>query len=330
MNGDRPLPASGGRPLRYGSVCSGIEAASVAWEPLGWSPAWFAEIERFPSAVLAHRYPETPNHGDFTALLRTPPAGVDVLVGGTPCQAFSVAGLRGGLSDPRGNLALAFVALVDVLRPRWVVWENVPGVLSSGGGGDFGCFLGGLASRGYGWAYRVLDAQHFGVAQRRERVFVVASVGDFRRAGAVLFEPEGARGDSPKGASAWEGDSAEVGRGVDSVAPTLTKHGGDGGNAGQDGLLLAIANCVPAHSGICAPDLTNYFPCGSRIRRPTPVECERLQGFPDGYTLVPYRRKLAADGPRYKAIGNSMAVPVMRWIGGRIAKVDALVAGVVG
>jgi DNA (cytosine-5)-methyltransferase 1 len=159
--------------VRYLSVCSGIEAASVAWHPLGWRPVAFSEIESFPSAVLAHHYPDVPNFGDMTRFKEWPDADVDVLVGGTPCQSFSVAGLRGGLADPRGNLALTYLAIAERYQPRWVVWENVPGVLSADDGRALGAFLGGLAELGYGFAWRVLDAQYFGLAQRRKRVFVV-------------------------------------------------------------------------------------------------------------------------------------------------------------
>ena len=185
--------------MRYGSVCSGIEAASMAWHGMGWKPAWFSEIEPFPCKVLAHHYPNVPNLGDMTKFKEWnlgPDTAIDVLVGGTPCQSFSVAGLRKGLADPRGNLMLTYLAIADKFKPRWIVWENVPGVLSSNQGRDFGSFLGGLAGIGYGWAYRVLDAQYFGVAQRRRRVFVVGHLGDWRRAAAVLFEPESVCGDS--------------------------------------------------------------------------------------------------------------------------------------
>lgn len=151
----------------YGSVCSGIEAATAAWHPLGWKPAFFSEIEPFPRAVLSHHYPDTPLHGDFTTIGADEYGPIDLLVGGTPCQSFSIAGLRGGLDDDRGNLALEFLRLADRKRPRWLVWENVPGVLSSNGGRDFGAILGGMVELGYGFAYRVLDAQHFGVPQRR-------------------------------------------------------------------------------------------------------------------------------------------------------------------
>ena len=178
-------------PLRYLSVCSGIEAASAAWETLGWQPAAFSEIEKFPSAVLAHHWPDVPNLGDMTQYEQWKELGaIDLMVGGTPCQSFSVAGLRQGLRDPRGGLMLTYLEIAASFRPRWVVWENVPGVLSSHGGRDFGAFLGALGALGYGWAYRVLDAQWFGVAQRRRRVFVVANLGDGAAAAKVLFESE--------------------------------------------------------------------------------------------------------------------------------------------
>ena len=232
--------------LSYLSVCSGIEAASVAWHPLGWHPTAFSEIDPFACHVLAHRQrstrplympvpsdaptflqrrtraaamkavaglpewsPETntrqiPNFGDLEAFRSWPDATVDLLVGGTPCQSFSVAGLRKGLDDPRGNLALVYLGVADRYRPRWIVWENVPGVLSSSGGRDFGAFLGGLGELGYGWAYRILDAQFVrtrllpgAVPQRRRRVFVVGYLGDWRPAAAVLFDPESLRGNPP-------------------------------------------------------------------------------------------------------------------------------------
>jgi len=209
--------------VRFGSVCSGIEAASCAWRPLGWKAAFFSEIEPFPSAVLTHHYPDTPNLGDMTRFKEWPDATVDVLVGGTPCQSFSVAGLRKGLADPRGNLMLTFLAIADRYRPRWLVWENVPGVLSSGGGRDFGTFLGGLGELGYGFAYRVLDAQYFGVAQRRRRVFVVGHLGSWQRAAAVLFERHSLSGhpapsrEAGKGAAAGTLRSTDGGSDVDNA-----------------------------------------------------------------------------------------------------------------
>jgi DNA (cytosine-5)-methyltransferase 1 len=429
----------------YGSVCSGIEAVTVAWESLGFRPAWFAEIDPFCAALLAHHYPDVENLGDFTAIqdIRSP---IDILAGGTPCQSFSIAGRRGGLEDARGNLALEFCRLAGRQRPRWLVWENVPGVLSSNGGRDFGSIIGALAELGYGCAWRVLDAQFLGVPQRRRRVFVVGHFGDWRRAAAVLLEREGLCRDTParrKAREATPGDpacGAEVGpsggRFTD-LAPTLdarckdsairnqigllvfggnnttgpidvptacNAHGGSGRmdfdtetfvahtlrcqgfDASEDGTgrgtplvpvafsskdygadlggtaptLRAmphdrshanaggqVAVCFESRvarngrggpSGIVPPLKAQSGGSGRgdgapllamsgtlvAVRRLTPRECERLQGMPDDYTLIPYRGKPAADGPRYRAIGNSMAVPVMQWIGRRIQLVDGI------
>lgn len=180
--------------MRYLSVCSGIEAATVAWHGLGWEAAAFSEIEVFPRALLAHHYPAIPLHGDFTTIGENDYGAIDLIVGGTPCQSFSVAGLRKGFADERGNLTLEFIRLAQRKKPRWILWENVPGVLSQDKGRAFGAFLGGLAECGYGFAYRILDAQYFGVPQRRRRVFVVGYFGDWRPAAAVLFEQESLRG----------------------------------------------------------------------------------------------------------------------------------------
>jgi DNA (cytosine-5)-methyltransferase 1 len=199
--------------MRFGSVCSGIEAASVAWQPLGWKAQWLAEIDPFPCSLLAHHYPDTPNLGDMTKFNEWPlddKHAIDLLCGGTPCQSFSVAGLRKGLDDPRGNLMLTFGAIAAKYRPRWLVWENVPGVLSSNGGRDFGSFLGMLGQLGYGFAYRVLDAQYFGVAQRRRRVFVVGCLGDWRSAAAVLFERHSLQGHPAPSRQAGKGFAADV------------------------------------------------------------------------------------------------------------------------
>ena len=207
--------------LRYLSVCSGMEAASVAWEPLGFTPVGFSEIEAFPCAILSTRYPNTPNYGSLTEYKQWPikPGAIDLLVGGTPCQSFSVAGLRKGLDDPRGNLALVFLGLADKLKPRWIVWENVPGVLSSNGGRDLGSFLGALVQLGYGFAMRVLDAQHFGVPQRRRRVFVVACLGDWRAPAEVLLESDCVRRDIKKGRAKGQGVAAGSEGGVDANHP---------------------------------------------------------------------------------------------------------------
>lgn len=244
--------------MRYVSVCSGVEAASVAWHDLGWTPVAFSEIEPFPSAVLKHRFPDVPNLGDMTKYKEWPiePGAVDVLVGGTPCQSFSVAGLRKGLEDPRGNLMLVYLGLAEHLRVPWLVWENVPGVLSSSGGRDFGTFLGALGQLGYRWSYRTLDAQYFGVPQRRRRVFVVASLGDRPHPAKVLFEPESLRGDTAKGGKARKGSprgarpSAESGGRIDCTSAGITDtvsskwHKGTGGPAGDEHYNLVTTEAV--------------------------------------------------------------------------------------
>lgn len=398
----------------FGSVRSGIEAASVAWEPLGMRAAWLAEVDPFPSAVLAYRYPDVPNLGDMTALPRRILTGdiaaPDVLVGGTPCQSFSIAGMREGLTDERGQLTIKYVETLDAIdairyragKPAAIgVWENVPGVLSDKNNA-FGCFLGALAGEdselrpaGKKWtnagcvygpqrtvAWRVLDAQYFGVAQRRRRVFVVASARDGFDPAAVLFEREGVRRDSPPSRESRENAAADVASsaaypilepGARTGKSTTDKRAGLGVGGGADpmftlqagkqhgvavpfdkkrigeygsGTLAStcaardykdatdlIVQAVTVHGTqdpICSDTVAHALGRNSgqknalvvpslAVRRLTPVECERLQGFPDGWTDVPYRNKPSpADGNRYKAIGNSMAVPVMHWIGRRI------------
>ncbi len=351
--------------MRYGSVCSGIEAATVAWHGLGWEPSFFSEIEAFPRAVLQHHYPDVPLHGDFTTIAEDDYEPIELLVGGTPCQSFSVAGLRGGMADDRGNLALEYLRLARRTRSKWLVWENVPGVLSSNGGRDFGSILGGLVELGYGFAYRVLDAQYIrthdyprAVPQRRRRVFVVGCLGDWRRAAAVLFERESLSGDSPPRREVGKRNAASLtactnersnqrlfsqrgdnlictpdvapngggangpGRSADDaeslvpdVSPTIKArdYKGPNSNIGEGQPILPVAHTLRAEY--------------DSVRRLTPRECERLQGFPDDYTQIPYRNKDAdqcPDGPRYKALGNSMAVNVMQWIGQRIKIVDEM------
>lgn len=224
--------------MKYLSVCSGIEAASKAWEPIGWGPVAFSEIEPFPSAVLKHHWPEVPNLGDMSKYEQwnIPSGTVDLLVGGTPCQSFSVAGLRQGLKDPRGNLMLTYLGIAERLKPRWLVWENVPGVLSSNGGKDFGSFLGALGELGYEWAYRVLDAQWFGVAQRRRRVFVVAHLGKGNLAAKVLFESESVRRDTAPSRAARQGVASDVEAGV-GVSPTITQCKGSRGGCSDEALM---------------------------------------------------------------------------------------------
>ena len=381
--------------MRYLSVCSGIEAATVAWHSLGWTPVAFSEIESFPAAVLAHHYPKVPNLGDMTKYEEWPDEPINLLVGGTPCQSFSVAGLRKGLADPRGNLMLTYGAIARRFRPRWLVWENVPGVLSSNGGRDFGIFLGMLAELGYGFAYRVLDAQYFGVAQRRRRVFVVANARSWQRAAAVLFESHSLQGHpapsretrkdvagtftARANSGGWSQDVDLAASGYMQVAQCLTAGTGLRFDPETETLPVAQSIAYPMHGGMigrqeqngpngsgfgeeCDPSYTltaggqvrhgvaaimqpvasnqtagtlranpgsgfgsNGTPVegvviqAMQVRRLTPTECERLQGFSDGYTNIPWRKKPESpDGPRYKALGNSMAVPVMRWIGERI------------
>ena len=254
--------------MKYLSVCSGIEAATVAWHPLGWQAIGFSEIEKFPSQVLAHHYPDVPNLGDMTKYKEwNLESNVDVFVGGTPCQSFSVAGLRKGLDDPRGNLMLTYLAIADKYRPRWLVWENVPGVLSSNGGKDFGTFLGGLGELGYGFAYRVLDAQYFGVAQRRRRVFVVGYLGDWRRAAAVLFERHSLSGNPAPRRQKGKSVTPSIGTGIESsldcgVELTGPLSARDYKDAGTDGMnknsakMIPVTKAWPAEitSSLCASD----------------------------------------------------------------------------
>jgi DNA (cytosine-5)-methyltransferase 1 len=303
--------------MRFGSICSGIDAASVAWEHLGWKCQFFAENDKFPSALLAQRHPHVPNFGDITKFKEWPDAAIDVLVGGTPCQSFSVAGLRGGLADPRGNLMLTYLAIAARYRPEWLVWENVPGVLSSNGGRDFGSLLGRMGKLGYGFAYRVLDAQYFNLAQRRERVFVVGCLGGWQRAAAVLFECASLRGDSAPSRQAGKGVAAPI---------TAGSPGGSGYRNDPDTSENLISHALQARGDPANnPEHETYVVrTDMAVRRLTPTECEKLQGFYPGYTAIAYRGKPAADGPRYKALGNSMAVTVMNWIGRRIASVNVV------
>jgi len=397
--------------MNYLSVCSGIEAATVAWHPLGWNPVAFSEIESFPSQVLKHHYPTVPNLGDMTKFKEWQiESNIDVFVGGTPCQSFSVAGLRKGLDDPRGNLMLTYLAIAKQHRPRWLVWENVPGVLSSADGRDFGSFLGGLAVCGYGFAYRVLDAQYFGVAQRRKRVFVVGYLGNWRPAAAVLFERESLQGHPAPSREKGERIAPCVTNGppfsrtgnerVEAEAMVIHETVGalcadthPGSYSGQDAYtgrlipqpipfdttqITSPQNgnnpksgdpCHPLAAGAHPPAIVqsmehlsaysiredakaNTFSATElevanalkalqpspqshhaqtfvaqkiAVRRLTCVECERLQGFPDHYTDIKPKGKQTPDGPRYKALGNSMAVPVMNWIGQKIQKVEDII-----
>ena len=455
--------------MRYLSVCSGIEAATSAWHGLGWKPVAFSEIEPFPSAVLKHHYPDVPNLGDMTKYKEWDIGTIDILVGGTPCQSFSVAGLRKGLEDPRGNLALVYCGILDRFKPKWFIWENVPGVLSSNGGRDFGSFLGAVAELGYGFSYRVLDAQYFGVAQRRKRVFVVGCLGGWEHSAQVLFESACMSGNPPprrearKGiapsalgsiavsgplqardykdsgtdgfnrtssklipvapsvahclqttcndysradgfnmivyenhpndsrvkemgevcstvsarwgtgggnvpfvakepyaysiredakANTFSATELEVSTAIQALQPSVQSHHAQtfvvhgtqdpcvsdiafaqGRNNGGENVLVQPTGFDAYNSSITG-DVAKTIDTGSdydhvtllysqptmAVRRLTPRECERLQGFPDDFTNVPWRGKSESpDGLRYKALGNSMAVPCMKWIGERIS-----------
>ena len=297
--------------MRYGSVCSGVEAASVAWKPLGWKAQFVSEIDKFPNAVLAHHYPDVPNYGDMNNFKEWNANTIDLLVGGTPCQSFSIAGLRKGLAAPGGNLMLTYLAMAEQLKPKWLVWENVPGALSSNGGRDFGTFLSALGQIGYGFSWRVLDAQYFRSPQRRRRLFVIGCLGDWKSAAEVLFEPESVSGDSTPRREARQSDATNAG-----VCTARMRGFGD----------YACDNTASALKARDYKDATDLVvESKNSVRRLTPIECERLQGFPDNYTQISWRNKDPTDcpaGPRYKAMGNSMAVPVMRWIGEKIQKKD--------
>lgn len=424
--------------IRFGSVCSGIEAASVAWAPLGWEPAWLSEIEPFPCAVLAHHYPNVPNYGDMLKLPARIRSGEveapEIFCGGTPCQAFSVAGLRNSLGDARGNLSLTFCEILNAidsiratqnLPPAIAFYENVPGILNTSDNA-FGCLLAGLAGEtvpleppGGKWtdagmvlgpqravAWRILDAQYFGLAQRRKRVFIIASARAGFNPGEILFEFDGEKRLAPPSREAGQtttpdvnaslvgalcardykdvsSDNACEGKAILSptysmiadvtpkvtheIAGTLRADGGGGivpasvayalqgagvtsqnsHGMGHNKEVSFALNALDVHGVAVAPHVFKIrggcegggkgylgqdeqaftVSCAQdqhvvtqyAVRRLTPVECERLQGFPDGYTNIPYRDKAnAPDGPRYKALGNSWAVNVVRWIGGRI------------
>ena len=458
--------------MRFLSLFSGIEAASVAWMPLGWQCVAVAEVDKFCNAVLANKYPTVLNIGDVNGITQEQIEAlrpIELVIGGSPCQGFSVTGKRGGLDDSRSNLAIRFCELVAAMRPRWIVWENVPGVRSMWRSktkppranqkgkvwqgtekSDFGFFMDALAKCGYGLAYRSLDAQFSGLAQRRERVFLVGYLGDWRPAAAVLFErgglsrhnppsreagqdsaptlssrtkgggglgtdtecdggliapvgtqrANGGRGSrqdkqpmiacpitgNPYGdnesresllihsdavsiqrhahgvrmdmesetfvthalrANGFDGSEDGSGRGTPlvfdakqsgqngEVAPPLRAMNANAGNANAGG-QLAVAYRTSGNCGVleqgsktaalnCATDPNQQIiQQRSSVRRLTPMECERLQGFPDGWTQVPYRGKPACDGPRYKSLGNSIATPCLRWIGERIMQVERL------
>jgi len=333
--------------VRYLSLFSGIEAASVAWQDMGWDCVGFSEIDKFPSEVLNQRHPNIPNLGDITKITN---GDLDALgtthlvVGGSPCQSFSIGGQRGGLEDPRGQLMLEYIRVVERLQPKWFLWENVVGVLSADDGRAFGTLLREMANLGYSLCWRVLDTQNFGVPQRRRRVYLVGHIGTDRECAAkVLFDPyrrnrclEEIKGTEQNTAGENEGSSyCDVYNGLMSeVAPTMTTATGTSNGSGPK--LIQTAYTMSTFSGwsegygsLCASDYkrphAHISVVGDRIRRLTPVECERLQGFPDNYTRIKWRGKDEENCPislRYKALGNSMSVPVMKWIGHNIREYD--------
>ena len=377
----------------YGSICSGIEAATVAWAPLGWQPAFFSEIEKYPCQLLAHRYGSNmpnepacqngvPNFGDINGYEKWPQCAIDVLVGGTPCQDFSIAGLRAGLAGDRSSLVIIFAKIARKYRPRWLVWENVPGVLTSGGGQDFAEILGLFTGRrvekpkngwrnagyvagcenAYSVAWRVIDAQYArahgfprAVPQRRRRVFLVGHIGSNKYPASVLFDPQSLRGDFAPSRETGQSAAARIteSTGTSSgeqpvltapVASTLnahygTKYGQDNQHVDAGCPLFVCERGTEADKAIAFDCLSGgktgnsvgnipgalhgvgraAIATKTQVRRLMPIECERLMGFPDNYTKLDEK---TADAPRYKALGNSMAVNCMRWVGQRIQLVE--------
>lgn len=352
-------------PPTYGSVCSGIEAATQAWHPLGWQPMWFSEIDPFACALLAHHHPAVPNLGDMTTVAARVRDGSvpapDLLVGGTPCQSFSVAGLRRGLDDPRGQLTRSFVEILDAIDsvrpddPGLALWENVPGVLTDDDNA-FGNLLAALVGEdrplvttGGRWsdagavlgparraAWRVLDARHFGLPQRRRRVFLVvgAHAGPVDPVEVLLVEPD-LRDPAPTGLRtrthhttrprgrtplAGGGRDADPAHGRDGHGSTPWPFAFDAYNFAD----ADVTHTLRRGRGNGTDDAIPITLDGRGVRRLTPLEYERLQGFPEGHTLVPWRGRPAddcPDDPRYRAIGNSMSVPVMHFIGRRVDEV---------
>ena len=372
--------------MRYVSIFSGVEAATLAWEPLGWEPVAFSEIEQFPCAVLAERWPDVPNLGDITKVdwKNEIHGAVDLVVGGSPCQSFSIAGKREGLKGASG-LMFEYIRCVQELRPRWFLWENVPGALTSENGYAFGQLLREMDELGYCLAWRILDSQFFGVAQRRRRLFLVGHIGAESPA-EVLFEPDclpgnpqssrekrkeltrrAVRSAACAGFKYSAAPRASVGKNIfcmtgtqahchisDEISECLTAHMGkddapvvvvdsNSENTANEAFGFAqntrnevrivgdgtISGTLTANQGMKQTTFvcTSDYASAPLVRRLTPLECERLQGFPDNHTRISWNGKPAdecPDGPRYKAIGNSMAVPVMRWLGERIEAADRI------
>ena len=335
--------------MRYGSICSGIEAASVAWRPLGWGCAFVAETDPFASEVLKHRLPDVPNLGDFTEIRKGGYDGdIDLLVGGTPCQSFSSGGKRGGIADHRGNLTIEFVRLAERTDAKWVVWENVPAVLAINGGADFAAFLSELIGwdvevPGDGWgntgivtnapgrfgvSWRVLDARYTRVSafpravpQRRRRVILVGCRDCWQSAAEALLGGELCGGDACPSRAAGVRLAADAGESPSGECFPIDMMNLEGRTKNlktkcYDEAGTAIYTLRSSHvNAVCTP---------TQLRRLLPVESERLMGFPDGWTDIPWKGKEhAPDGFRHRVCGNSMCVNVMRWVGERIAAVEA-------
>ena len=297
--------------MKYISLFSGIEAASVAWVPLGWEPVAFAEIEPFPSQVLAYRFPNVPNLGDVTKVDWSKYRGkCDLIIGGSPCQSFSIAGLRKGLADPRGNLMLEYLRACEAVNPEWIIWENVPGVLSADGRRAFQTFIEAVVNLwpGGGCAWRVLDAQFFGVAQRRRRVFAVINTRDWRRAAAVLFDPESLPRDLEPNSKKREDIAANYGY----CAPTYSIPGS---------VMILRADHLSQNGTNVTQDLCHTLDCASQ----TPIVCiasgqanaETTEGISPTLTALHEQPIICmADDNAHAAINEGVA-PTLKVGGGK-------------
>ncbi|MBT9158974.1 MAG: putative BsuMI modification methylase subunit YdiP [Dehalococcoidia bacterium] len=328
--------------MRYLSLFSGIEATSVAFEPLGWQPVAFSEIDPHASAVLAHHWPNVPNHGDVTqfdwSVYRN---AVDLVIGGSPCTTFSPMGQRQGLADPRGQLSLGFMEILRRVRPRWVIWENSCGALGSNGGSDLASILGAFTGlrittpkrwatsgilagirNAYSVAWRVFDAEYFGVPQRRRRLFVVGHLGDWRPPTGVLFEPQGVSGGFETGEESSNQSTDRDPNRPRVLAFSANDHGQDIGYDVSPTLRAGGFTTSHMNGGCKVAIVHEGVDKSVPPRTLTPVEGLRLQGFPDTHLDLKYKGKPLAKCHRYKLIGNSMAVPVIRWLGERIQEVE--------
>lgn len=348
--------------MKYLSLFSGIEAVSVAAKTLNWQPAAFSEIADFPCAVLKYHYPDVPNLRDIRNINGKNYYGtVDFIAGGSPCQDFSISGKRAGLHGNRSSLAWEFCRILSEVQPKWFLWENVPGALSTNGGRDFSALLREMENIGYGMAWRILDAQFFGIPQRRRRIFLVGYFGNWRPPAAVLFEPQSMPRYIKKSKRKQCNTSGNIGTGsfkampgnfssanmiydflhcgnvriYDNSCPTLLSRMGTGGNqvpvtfcAKSFAKIQAsfVGSTLKATGGMQDGGSENYVVQNLFVRKLTPLECERLQGLPDNYTDIPYKGKPHSPlSKRYEAIGNSIAVPVLKWIFERMKKVQSLV-----